>query len=113
MVIPQYSIRWLLGVTAVCAVVFAFFGAAVRGHLWAVGVSVAVGSLAAAMFAYAGLFTLVWLFSLALSLVRGGARPGRSPFRTSPFAVTPPGDLDTPAAPIILDDDLPTLPLLE
>ena len=39
--IPQFSIRWLLLVTAVCAGVFSIFGLAVRGSHWAAGVSIA------------------------------------------------------------------------
>jgi hypothetical protein len=62
--IPQYSIRWLLAVTAVCAVVFSVIGLAVRGHHWAMGVSIAVGALVVMMVVNAVIFGLIWIFSL-------------------------------------------------
>jgi len=80
MLIPQFSLRWLLGLVAVCAVVFSIFGLAVRGHGWAGALSIAILGLVAAVLAYAVLFCLVWLYSLAM---RAGGRKkawGRSPF---------------------------------
>jgi hypothetical protein len=104
MVIPQFSIRWLLAVTAVCAVVFSVFGLAVRGQLWAVGVSAAVLSLVVAMFVYAALFTGVWVFSAVISPLLGGkGRAGGSPFRQVPFAQVSPSDPEVPATPILLE----------
>ncbi|NLE37728.1 MAG: hypothetical protein GX621_06860 [Pirellulaceae bacterium] len=82
--IPQYSIRWLLGLTTVCAVVFAIFGMAVRGHAWAICISVGLGTLVLmamihALF-YGGMLILA-------SLGRG--RRGTSPFATVPAGVEP------------------------
>ena len=37
--LPQYSIRLMLGITAALAGVFSIVGLAVRGHGWAIGVS--------------------------------------------------------------------------
>jgi hypothetical protein len=62
--IPQYSIRWMLAVTAVCAVVFSVMGLAVRGHHWALGVSIAVRAVGGMMVVNAAIFGLVWIFSL-------------------------------------------------
>lgn len=62
--IPQYSIRWLLAVTAGCAVVFSVLGLAARGDRWAMGVSIGVGSLVVLMGVYAMMFGVVWVFSL-------------------------------------------------
>lgn len=113
--IPQFSIRWLLIVTAACAVVFSVFGLAVRGHHWAAGVSIAIVALVVALLVHAAVFGLVWLFSEMTSPLRGRLTgPGRSPFARDATArgVRGPGalgdatsttDKDTPAAPIILD----------
>ncbi len=82
MLIPQFSIRWLLGVTAVCAVFFSIVGLGVRGHAWAAAVSIGIGSLVILAVVYALLFALVWAFSVTLSsLGRGRAGAGQSPFR--------------------------------
>jgi hypothetical protein len=104
MLIPQFSIRWLLGLTAVCAVVFSVFSLALQGSFWAVGLSAAILSLGAAMIAYAAMFTLVWAFSL-LSFARAKRTTGGG----SPFASVPPAtpgnekEKEIPAAPIILE----------
>jgi hypothetical protein len=64
MLIPQFSLRWMLAATSVLAVVFLVFAQAVRGSSWAVGVSVATLLLAGTMLVHGLLFFLVWLFSL-------------------------------------------------
>jgi hypothetical protein len=106
MLIPQFTLRTLLGITAGCAVVFSVLAFAVRGQPWAIGVSVAVGTVVVAMLVYAGLFGVLWLFSL---IGAGRAARGRSPFRpagSSPFrtpaAPTPP-EQESPATPILLE----------
>jgi len=81
MLIPQFSLRWLLAVTTVCAVIFSVMGLAVRGSHWAAAVSIAVGSLVVAAMVYALLFAMVWLFSVITSLPgRKSADSGQSPF---------------------------------
>jgi len=79
MLIPQYSLRWLLGVMAVCAVVLSIFGLAVRGHGWAIALSIAILGTAAAIILYAVVFLLVWAYSLAIGAT-GVKAWGRSPF---------------------------------
>lgn len=66
MLIPQFTIRWMLGLMTVCAGIFTIFGLAVRGHAWAVGISVAVGALVAFSLVQAALFAVLWLASLAM-----------------------------------------------
>ncbi len=80
MVIPQFTLRWLLGLMAVCAAVFSIFGLAVRGYGWAIALSMAILGLAVAMAVYAVLFSLVWLCSLAIGAGERKAAWGRSPF---------------------------------
>ena len=109
MLIPQYSLRLLLLVTAGCAVVFSIFGFAVRGNTAAVGVSLAIVGLVVVVLAHGAGFGLVWLFSVVTApLRRKPVIAGRSPFSpgsVSPFAgESPPvDDKDIPAAPIIFD----------
>jgi len=87
MLIPQYTIRWLLGVTTACAGVFSILALGVRGVVWAAAVSIALGSLVILMLLYALLFALIW--GVAMAVPRWGApRAGRSPFRPQPA----PGD---------------------
>ena len=105
MLIPQYSIRWLLVITAVCAGLFSIVGLAVRGQSWAIGVSVALGALVLTMLVYAAVFGLVWLASVLLAAMgRRNAGPGRSPFKQQAAGGgAPPRDGETPDAPILLE----------
>ncbi len=81
MLIPQYSIRWLLALMVVCAVIFSVFGLAARGNPWAGGLSVGVLSLMVLLGAHAFCFWLAWVFSvLSLRLRRRPAANGQSPF---------------------------------
>ena len=67
MLIPQYSLRWLLGATTVCAMACSVFAMALRGSLLAAAVSMAIVALVAIELVHVLLFLLVWLVSLALS----------------------------------------------
>jgi hypothetical protein len=62
--IPQFTIRWMLAITAVVAGLFSIVGLAARDHLWAVGVSLGLASVAVALGVYAAFFGILWLFSL-------------------------------------------------
>ena len=105
MLIPQFSIRWMLAVTAACAGVFTVVGLGVRGHTWAVGVSVAIAALAILMLVYAFLFGLVWAYaSLTDRRGRKGRQPAGSPFAPSPpQAGNRPPETETPATPVVLE----------
>jgi hypothetical protein len=80
--LPQFSIRLMLGVTALAAGLFSIVGLAVRGHGWAVGVSMGLASLVIMLGTGAGLFGLLWVFSL-VSPRRGGATHRRRRRRTA------------------------------
>lgn len=69
MLIPQFTLRWLLGMTAVLAVVSLVMSWAMRGSPWAVGVSAALVGLVLVGLVYAAMFAAVWLFSL-LDVIR-------------------------------------------
>ncbi len=88
MLIPQFTIRWLLGVTAVLAVMFTIVGLAVRGSAWAQGISAAFAALTVAMLVYALLFAVVWLLAEAKAAL-GKRETGQSPFRPEPAGQGP------------------------
>jgi hypothetical protein len=100
MLIPQFTIRWLLGVTALSAVLFTIVGLAVRGSAWAQGVSAALVALALAMLVYALLFAMVWLIAEAKARL-GKGEAGGSPFRSEAVVQGPSiddgPDQDTPS----------------
>jgi hypothetical protein len=101
MLIPQFTIRWLMAVTAVCAVIFSIVAMGIRGHTWAACLSVAMAAAVILSLTYAGLFGLVWLFSLVAGVF---GRRERSPFK--PEAAMPSSSRpaqDGPAAPILLE----------
>lgn len=83
--IPQFTLRWLLAITAACAVAFSVVALALRGYTWAGGVSIGLLALVVLATVYAGMFSLVWAAS-AVMAVLSTERPPRSPFRPSPFA---------------------------
>jgi len=108
--LPQYTIRRLLVITAACAGVFSVFGLAARGHQWAIAVSVAIVAGAAAFLIFAAVFGVVWgLGSVIAPLKRSGRGRGTSPFvpGVAPFSPeepsSPVSEKDVPAAPILLE----------
>jgi hypothetical protein len=56
MLIPRFSVRWMLLATTVCAFVFLVARFAVRGDAWAVAIVVAVAALATLFLMFAALF---------------------------------------------------------
>jgi hypothetical protein len=79
MLIPRFSVRWLLVVTAVSAVVALIVSQAMAGHVWAIALSATLGA-AAAMFAIqSAVFLLAWSMAAAW-------RARRRPEPSSPFA---------------------------
>ncbi len=108
MLIPQFTLRWLLIVTAVCAAVFSVFGLAFQGSPWAISVSVAIATGAAMMLTYAAVFGLVWMGGRMIAT--GGPRAsgrGSSPFKPG---VTPLSPVEGSAP--VNDKDIPTAPIL-
>jgi len=69
--LPQFSIRWLLGLTTVCAFFFTFLGIAARGRAWAISVSVGMGTLVLMVLIYALLFGLTWIIAAVVFRRRG------------------------------------------
>ncbi|HWB09880.1 MAG TPA: hypothetical protein VG826_11665 [Pirellulales bacterium] len=76
---PQFSLRSILAVTAVCGIVSLVGAAALRGAPWAGAVITSIAALAAILAVHGLMFFVVWL----LSLVTPGGRAaavGQSPF---------------------------------
>ncbi len=66
MLIPQFSLRWVLIVTALCAVLSLIAAFAIRGTAWAMALTLGFASLSITLAAHAALFFAVWIFSLVL-----------------------------------------------
>ena len=63
MLLPRYSLRWILVLLSLSSVFFLVLAVAVRGHAWAIGVSVGIASLFLAFLLYALLFLMAWAFT--------------------------------------------------
>jgi hypothetical protein len=88
MLIPRYSLRWLLGLTTLCAVVSLVLASAVRGEVWAVGVIAVLASAVLLAGLHVGTFLAAWMLSLfERATFSKLPQEGGSPFATtdSPF----------------------------
>lgn len=99
MLIPKISLRQiLLAVTALCFF-FPILSFAVRGHLWAIAIAIAVGTAIVMVVLYEAFYAFAWLLTLGSSMIRWmvGKPDARlqSPFagdRLPPVLVSPPPD---------------------
>jgi len=99
MIIPRYSLRWLLALLTVCGGLSLVLSYAFQGQAWAVGFMVGLGSLAVVAALHALAFSVAWLLT-QLSYVAKGSKPeGQSPFGGSgtPFATPQAADPEPPA----------------
>ena len=93
MLIPRYSIRWLLGLTTVSAGVSLVLSYAVRGEAWAIGVTSALWAFVTLAVFYVSAFLCAWLIDQAAAkLVRSHQQAG------SPFAAGTSGEIPIAAA---------------
>jgi hypothetical protein len=102
MLLPQFSIRTLLGLTAVAGLVSLILQQAVAGALWAQCAGWTLLFLAALFACYAGLFLVAYLTGKLLGAIwptagrspGGGVRPFASDVvGANPFAATAPEPL--------------------
>jgi hypothetical protein len=70
MILPRYSLRVILLVVAICAVLSLVVSLGLRGKPWAAGVSMGLLALLVTMILGALSFALIWAFTAAL----GGSR---------------------------------------
>ena len=97
MLIPRYTIRWLLGLTTFCAAGSLVLAAAVRGEAWAIGVAVGLGSLVLLALLHMGAFLMAWSISRIGSVSTSQrATAGASPF--APPIVPPVASTEDPQA---------------
>lgn len=92
MLIPRFTIRWLLLLTTICAVIFLIVGFAVRGEYWAIAISTSVVSLAFAFFLFGLFFVVAFVLASLFGIVKRAQPAGGTPFATSepPPQVIPP-----------------------
>ncbi len=91
MLIPRFTIRWLLLLMTISSLYFFVLSFAVAGQAWAIAVSLCVGSLLLAFFCYAVVFGLAALIAAGRGLLRPAPRCD-SPFATAepPPQIIPP-----------------------
>jgi hypothetical protein len=91
MLIPRYSLRWLLGLTTFSALISLVLSYAVRGQAWAIGVAAGLWCVVIAGLLYVAAFLAAWCIAQFVTATRqnsksGGAssfarqEPGESPF---------------------------------
>ena len=90
MLIPRYSLRWLLGLMTFSAGVSLVLSYAIRGAPWAIGVASGLWSLVIVALAYVAAFLGAWLIAQVVTVTRD--RPLASA-GVSPFAATKAGDI--------------------
>ena len=83
MLIPRFSLRWLLGLITFCAVISLVLAGAVRNQVWAVGVLAALASLGLVAVLYVTAFLAAWLVAQSAVLRRRRRMHGAA---ASPFA---------------------------
>ena len=86
MLSPQFTIRRLLTITSVFAVIFFVGTFASRDQAWAVAITATIGSLVLGFISYLGFFVVTWVFA-SVAGVFETKRPN-SPFARGPS--TPP-----------------------
>ncbi len=102
MLIPRYSLRWLLGLTTVSAGISLVLSYAVRGQAWAIGITAGLWTFVAVAVLFVTAFLCAWLidrFAAATKTGRGGRSPFAAPDGVTPFApLQPQQPTDTPPA---------------
>jgi hypothetical protein len=94
MLLPRFSLRWLLAATTLCGIVAFVLAQAVRGDAWGIAVAVACGALLMTALVFASVFIVAW----SIASVGTGVRKARA---TSPFAThTPPPQILPPHDPV-------------
>jgi len=94
MLIPRFSIRFLLTLTALCAVFFFVVTLSLQGSQWATAVSVAITGLVLCMVVQAMTFGIAWAFTSCFGVFRAPVSA------TSPFAsAKPPPQIIEPPTP--------------
>jgi hypothetical protein len=86
LLVPRFTIRTLLALLTVFAIVFVMIGTATRGQYWAWGVTIGLVSLIITALTHAAWFGIVWLF---VHMAQGGAPISESTLRQVMAPSTP------------------------
>jgi hypothetical protein len=89
MIIPQFSLRWLLGMTALCGGVSLVLAFANRGEIWALGMSAALAGIFFLFLLYVAAFCVASLITQAYRAIFGSPPTGESPFAIKPLEASP------------------------
>jgi hypothetical protein len=94
MLIPRFTVRWLLVLTAACALLAFVVSLGIGGSVWAMSLAITLGSLILTVLLYAAAFLLAWAAAAAWRWSVRRASPA------SPFAMhTAPPQLLIPEEP--------------
>jgi hypothetical protein len=94
MLIPRFSLRWLLAAMTVCGVLAYLLAQAIMGESWGIAISVALGSLLITAVIHVVVFVVAW----GLGSMGQETRKKRA---ASPFAThTPPPQILPPSDPL-------------
>ena len=77
MLIPRYSLRWLLGLTTFSALISLILSYAVRGNAWAIGMASGLWTIVIVGLFYVAAFLAAWLIAQVFTATRGGAKARR------------------------------------
>lgn len=98
MLIPRFTLRWLLVLTTICGGLSLVLSYAMQGHEWAIAISVMLAAVPLLFLLHAFAFTAAWGFSQVANALTGMAyKPkGVSPFATAgpPKQIVPPAEAD-------------------
>jgi hypothetical protein len=88
MIIPRFTLRWLLALITVCGGLSMVLAYAVRQQTWAIGVVVGLSALVLVVALHAAAFSCAWLLTQFTSMAGGSSKTGggQSPFGSTPFA---------------------------
>ena len=94
MIIPRYSLRWLLALLTVCGGLSMILAYAVRGQPWAIGATVGIAALSVMVALHAAAFSVAWLLTQFAYMFTGGNSTkdagGQSPFGAGLVPARPP-----------------------
>ena len=94
MLIPRFTLRWLLLLTTVCGGLSLVLSYAIQGREWAIAVSLALGAIPLLFLLHALAFAVAWGFAQISNGISGMAyKPkGASPFASAgpPRQIVPP-----------------------
>jgi hypothetical protein len=103
MVIPRFTLLWLLILVTACAGVSFVLSFAHQGHAWALGLLAGLASLATVLTLHAAAFSLAWIYTVLGFAIRGGAVVrGDSPFKPGTKAPEVPSQVVDPEPPAIM-----------